>query len=200
MENNSYNVKSVVADPTALGLTGLAMVTLVASTQKLGITDGTSLIVPWAIFLGAIAQILASIFDFKHNNLFGAIAFAAYGFFWLAVGTTWMIGHGVFGESMKAAMDFTQLGFAFVGYLILSLILTVVALRLNKFLTLTMILIDILLLSLAMDTFGMGGAWHTIAAYSELLISLFSFYGVAGALINKTYERVIVPMGKPWAK
>jgi succinate-acetate transporter protein len=33
------HVKVVVADPTTLGLFGLAMVTLIASSQKLGLTN-----------------------------------------------------------------------------------------------------------------------------------------------------------------
>ena len=45
-------VKVVVADPTTLGLFGLAIVTLVASSQKLGITDGVSYLIPWAILVG----------------------------------------------------------------------------------------------------------------------------------------------------
>jgi len=49
--------KIYTADPSALGLFGLAMITFVASTQKLGWTEGTSLLVPWAIFLGACTQI-----------------------------------------------------------------------------------------------------------------------------------------------
>jgi len=75
-------VKVVVADPSAIGLFGLAMVTLVASSQKLGLTEGVSLVLPWAIFLGATAQLLACLNDFKHNNTFGATAFGAYAFFW----------------------------------------------------------------------------------------------------------------------
>ena len=53
---NHTSVKITVADPSALGLFGLAMVTLVASSQKLGLTEGTALILPWAFFLGGIAQ------------------------------------------------------------------------------------------------------------------------------------------------
>lgn len=45
-------VKVVTADPSALGLFGLAIITLVASSQKLGLTSGVSLVLPWAIFLG----------------------------------------------------------------------------------------------------------------------------------------------------
>ena len=72
---NDQKVQIVVADPSALGLFGLAMVCLVASSQKLGLTTGLSFVVPWAIFLGSAAQMMACVYDFKHNNLFGATVF-----------------------------------------------------------------------------------------------------------------------------
>ena len=62
---NETKVKVVTADPSALGLFGLAIITIVASSQKLGITSGVSLVLPWAIFLGASAQLMASINDFN---------------------------------------------------------------------------------------------------------------------------------------
>ena len=37
---NTQKIKIVTADPSALGLFGLAIITLVASSQKLGITSG----------------------------------------------------------------------------------------------------------------------------------------------------------------
>ncbi|MGL4853521.1 MAG: acetate uptake transporter [Phocaeicola sp.] len=200
MEGTTYSVKSVLADPTPLGLTGLALVTLVACSQKLGITEGTSLILPWAIFLGAIAQLVAGMLDFKHNNLFGALAFSAYGFFWLGVGMSWMILSGALGETLQLTADKGQLGFAFLGYFILSLIITVAAFRLNTHLSVLMLFIDVLLLSLTLDTFGMGSFWHTAAAYSELIISLLSFYGVAASMLNKSYGRILIPTGKAWTK
>ena len=43
------NIKVEVADPTTLGLFGLAMVTLVASSQKMGLTEGLAFVLPWAI-------------------------------------------------------------------------------------------------------------------------------------------------------
>ena len=45
---NTQKIKIVTADPSALGLFGLAIITLVASSQKLGITSGVSLVLPWA--------------------------------------------------------------------------------------------------------------------------------------------------------
>ncbi len=199
MENNK-TVKIEVADPTTLGLFGLAMVTFVAASQKLGLTDGTSLVIPWAIFLGAIAQLIAGIFDFKHNNLFGAIAFSGYGLFWLGVSMSWMIGGGVFGEWFASTADFSQLGVAFLGYFIFSLIITVAAFRLNTFLSVLMLFIDVLLLALTLSTLCGSHMWHVVAAWSELIISIGSFYGAAAAMLNKSYGRVLLPLGKPWVK
>lgn len=48
--DSQTKVKIVNADPSAMGLFGLAIVTLVASSQKLGITEGLSYAIPWAIF------------------------------------------------------------------------------------------------------------------------------------------------------
>lgn len=199
MEETKH-VKIEVADPTPLGLMGLAMVTFVASTQKFGMTEGLSFIIPWAIFLGAIAQIMASMLDYKHNNLFGATAFAGYGFFWLAVASSWMIKMGVLGPELAASFDGKQLGVAFLGYFIFSLIITVGAFRLNTMLSVLMLVIDVLVLALAMDSLGMGHGWHTVAAYSEMITALISFYGVAANFINKSYGRTLLPVGKAWCK
>jgi len=60
MNANDQKVQLIVADPTVIGLFGLSMVTLVASSQKMGWTDGLSFVLPWAIFLGSIAQLKAT--------------------------------------------------------------------------------------------------------------------------------------------
>ncbi|MDF2874607.1 MAG: hypothetical protein K0R22_1290, partial [Sporomusa sp.] len=123
--NNTQTVKIVTADPGGLGLFGLAMVTLVAASQKLGWTTGFSFVIPWAIFLGAVAQMIACFNDFKHNNTFGATAFGAYGLFWLSVAACWLIKMGAFGPILATNADGTQLGIAFIGYLIFSVYMTI---------------------------------------------------------------------------
>ncbi|MDF2556553.1 MAG: hypothetical protein K0R71_381 [Bacillales bacterium] len=192
-------VKITTADPSALGLFGLAMVTLVASTQKLGITDGVSLVLPWAIFLGAFAQLLACIQDFKHNNTFGATAFGGYAFFWFSVGATWLINLGCFGEKLAESADVRQLGFAFIGYLIFSLFMTIGAMETHKVLFIIFVLIDCLFIGLSLSTLGiMEHTMHTFAAYVELGIAVMSFYASAAAVLNVHFGRVFLPVGKPF--
>lgn len=193
------NVKVVTADPSAVGLFGLAMVTLVASTQKLGWTEGLSFVLPWAIFLGAFAQLFAAVNDAKHNNHFGMTAFAGYGFFWLGVASSWMIKMGVFGTVLQEAVDGRQLGVAFVGYLIFTFYMTIGAMETNKVLFIIFVLIDFLFIGLSLSSLGiMAEPMHQLAAWSELLIALFSFYGSAANVLNNHFGKVFLPTGKPF--
>ena len=196
MEQKQH-VQIVVADPTALGLFGLAIVTFVAASQKLAWTTGVSFIIPWAVFLGSAAQLMACVYDFKHNNIFGATVFGAYGLFWIGVASCLLIKIGAFGPQLAASVDIQQLGFAYFGYFIFSIFATIAATAAHKVLLSIMILIDVLLLCLSLDAWGVGGHLpHAVAAWSELTIALLSFYGSGATFLNKFFNRPLLPLGK----
>jgi len=195
---DTKQVKIEVADPTILGLFGLAIVTLVASSQKLGITTGLGLVLPWALFLGGSAQLIASMFDFKHNNLFGATAFGVYGLFWLGMSMSWLIRLGCFGETLAASADVKQMGFVFSGYFIISVIFTVSAVKMSKAMFFLLLLIACLFLGLALESFGCGRFWKYLAACAELAISLLTFYILAAKYLNSFFGREILCTGKPF--
>ncbi|WP_113926907.1 GPR1/FUN34/YaaH family transporter [Bacillus sp. P14.5] len=196
---NQTHVKITTADPSALGLFGLAMVTFVASSQKLGLTEGLSLILPWAFFLGGLAQLIAALLDAKHNNIFGTTAFGAFGLFWFGVGMSWLIQLGAFGETLAANADPRQLGFAFIGYLIFSVFMTIGALETHKVLFFIFVFIDFLFIGLSLSSFGIfHDATHMLAAVAEMCIALLSFYGSAAIVLNTHFGRVFLPIGKPF--
>jgi succinate-acetate transporter protein len=197
-ELNTAHVKIMVADPSPIGLFGLALVTIVASSQKLGWTGGLAYVLPAAIFLGAIAQLIASITDFKHNNIFGATAFGAYGLFWLLMAMSWIIQVGLMGKTLQEAADPRQLGMVFLGFLVLSLFLTVAALEVHKVMLIIFIFIDLLFLTLTLSSFGIAyHTTHTLAGIAELLTAIFSFYGCGASLLNGFLGRTVLPVGKP---
>ena len=190
--------KILMSDPTALGVFGLAIVTLVAASQKLGWTSGTTFVLPWALFLGAGAQIWASTIDFKKNNYFGAIVLGAYGLFWAAVAMHWAISLGWIAPIDPAKADPRQLAFACIGYFFFSLFIMVAAFEANKVFALILVLINILLPSLACLLLGIGVELaHVLAAWSELLISLLGFYAAGAVFLNSFFGRVVLPLGKP---
>ena len=67
---NITETRIVMSDPTALGVFGLSMVTFVAASQKMGWTTGVTYLIPWALFLGSLAQICASTIHFRKNTIF----------------------------------------------------------------------------------------------------------------------------------
>lgn len=195
---STQSIKVVTADPSAIGLFGLAIVTLIASSQKLEITSGLSYAIPWAIFLGAFAQLFAAIQDAKHNNTFGMTAFAAYAFFWFGMGASWLIKLGVFGTVLAAGVDPKQLGFVFMGYLIFTLFMTIGAVEANRVLLIIFILIDFLFLGLTFDAFGIVPEFfHKLAACSELAIGIVSLYGCGASVLNAHFGRTFLPVGAP---
>lgn len=190
--------KIIMSDPTALGVFGLSMVTFVAASQKMGWTTGVTYLIPWALFLGSIAQIWASTIDFKKNNYFGAIVLGAYGLFWIAVAMHWATSLGWFGPVDPAKADPKQLAFACIGYFIFSLFIMVAAFEANKVFAIILVLINILLPSLALSILGINvPLFSTLAAWSELLISLFGFYAAGAVFLNSVFGRVILPLGAP---
>ncbi|OAB34070.1 acetate uptake transporter [Paenibacillus glacialis] len=195
----NHTVKIVSADPSGIGLFGLAIVTLVASSQKLELTSGFSFIIPWAIFLGAFAQLFACVQDAKHNNTFGMTAFGAYGLFWLGVASSWLMKLGVFGPELMGDIDGKQLGFAFLGYLVFTLFMTIGAMETHKVLFTIFALIDLLFLGLTLDAFGIAPhIFHTLAAYAEIGIAIVSLYGCGASVLNAHFGRVFLPLGAPF--
>lgn len=189
--------KVKMADPTAFGVFGLAMVTFVAASQKMGWTTGVEYVIPWAFFLGALAQIWASLIDFKNNNYFGAIALGIYGLFWMGVAFHWAISLGWFGE-LSAAADPRQLGFAFFGYMIFSLFIMVAAFEVHTVMASILVLINVLFLSLGLSTLGIQSElFARIAAYAEFSISLLGFYLCGATFLNNFFGRTVLSLGKP---
>ena len=199
MENQVRKVEmsETVADPTGLGLLGLAIVCFVVSTSRVGWSGPTtSVIIPWAVLLGSFAQMIACYYDFKKNNHFVSVVFGAYGLFWSAMAGVWLIQMGAFGPELAKGFDVTQLAFAFVGFLIFSIFGTIAALKTNKVVFAIMFLICFLFFGLATDLFLGGRTWFfSLAAWSELFISLLGFYGSGAVLVNKVFGKTVFPLG-----
>lgn len=106
---------------------------------------------------------------------------------------------GAFGEKLALAADPRQLGFAFLGFLLFTLPVTVVTMETNKTFLAILICVDLLLIGLAGSSLGIGDKafMDTLAAYSELATALLGFYCSAALFMNTFCGRVILPLGKP---
>ena len=187
-ENSPLNMP---AEPAPLGLTGLAVAALVLGLTDLGWASAAdkSLMVPWTLFLGATAQLIAGIIDFRRNNIFGGTAFTTYSLLWYAVSLTLVI--TIFSD---AAFDMTHYANGLIGFLVFSLILTVASAMTNTVLFVVLLGIDAAIFFLVGQLLG---SWPSEpVGVSLLAVSAASFYGVAAVLINRMAGRVVVPVGK----
>jgi len=189
--------KIVMADPTALGVFGLSLITFVASTAKFGWTTGSVYLIPWALFLGSFAQLWAAAIDFKRNNYFGAIVLGAFGLFWIAVAMVWAISNGWFG-TVPGNADMKQFGYACFAYLFFCCFITVAAFEANKAFGIIMVLILVLLASLGLQLLGIQPELcGKLAATSEFVISILGFYASGAMFLNAFFGRVLLPLGAP---
>ena len=189
------NAATLPAEPAPLGLIGLAVAALVLGLTDLGWASAAdkSLMVPWTLFLGATAQLIAGIIDFRRGNIFGGTAFTTYSLLWYAVSLTLFI--TIFTD---AAFDLTHYAHGLIGFLVFSLILTVAATMTNTVLFVVLVGIDFAIFFLVGQL--LGGWPSEPVGVSLLAVSASSFYGAGAVLINRMAGRTVVPVGPAFWK
>jgi succinate-acetate transporter protein len=183
------------AEPAALGLTGLAVAALVIGSGYMGLTSGIDkvLMVPWVLFFGASAQLIAGIIDFKRNNIFGATVFTIYAMTMFSISLTLLF--TIFGE---VTFDIAHYGYGLIAILTFTLIATIASLMAHKILLIILLVVDVALVGLIFHY--LAGAPTMTGGIFLILTSALSFYAVAGILINTMAGKEIIPLGTPVLK
>ncbi|MCI0497045.1 MAG: acetate uptake transporter [Thermoplasmata archaeon] len=180
------------AEPAPLGLIGLAVAALVLGLSDLGHSSVAhkSGMIPWTIFLGATAQLLAGLMDFRRNNVFGGTAFTTYALLWYSVSLTLVLA-----IYFDAKVDMAHYAHGLLGFLFFSVILTVASLMTNKTFIGILVWIDIAIYALVMHI--LHGTSQEAVGYALLVVSFLSFYGAAAILLNAMAGKQVLSMGKP---
>ncbi len=194
-ESNVNEVKVVLAEPGVLGLIGLAVAALVLGVTDMGWVDpnAKSLMIPWTIFLGATAQLIAGAIDFKRNNIFGATAFTTYSLLWYAVSLTLYI--TIFTD---ASFNMDHYAWGLIGFLIFSVILTIASFLTNHVFIGILISIDLAIAFLVLHI--LAGTSEALVGAFLLAVSALSFYGALATLINNMAGKEVFPVGGPMWK
>ncbi len=194
---NEAIVKTVslnVAEPAAIGLFGLAVAAFVIGAGDLGLTSSLkSLMIPWVLMFGATAQLIASLMEFKRNNIFGATVFGIYSMAMYSIALTLFI--SIFGGG---AIDVAHYGFGLIALLVFTLIATAASLMTNKALFSILIAVDIALIALIPHY--LTGTSPFIAGVFLMITSVLSFYTGGAILINTMAGKNVLPLGSPMWK
>ncbi|MBN1860387.1 MAG: acetate uptake transporter [Candidatus Thermoplasmatota archaeon] len=196
--NTEISIKNLpVAEPAALGLIGLAVAALVLASADLQLVShvpSKSLMIPWVLFFGATAQLIAGAMEFKRNNIFGATVFSVYAMTMYAIALTLFLNN----SSVILAGNIAHYAYGLIGILFFSLIATVASLMTNKVFVGILLAVDLAVVLLIPHYLYEMSAQP--AGVFLLLTSVLSFYGAAAILLNTMAGRAILPLGKPlWA-
>lgn len=190
-ETSVTKLPILVADPAPLGLIGLAVAALVLASTDLGLVSSTakSLMIPWVLFFGATAQLIAGTIEFKRNNIFGATVFTTYAMTMYAIALTLFI-------TIFTDVEFKIAHYAFglIAILVFSLIATVASLMTNKMLFIILIFVDLAVIALIPHY--LFGFTAFPAGIFLLGTSISSFYTAMAILINNMAGKTILPLGK----
>lgn len=181
----------LAAESAPLGLIGLAVATLVLASTDLGLTSHTakSLMIPWVLFFGATAQLIAGTMEFKRNNIFGATVFTTYSMTMYAIALTLFI--TIF---TGVEFDIAHYGFGLIAILVFSLIATTASLITNKMLFIILIFVDLAVIALIPHY--LYGITAFPAGVFLLGTSVSSFYTAMAILLNNMAGKTILPLGK----
>jgi succinate-acetate transporter protein len=192
--NMETTVKALpVADPAALGLIGLAVAALVLASADLQLVSSTpskSLMIPWILFFGATAQLIAGAMEFKRNNIFGATVFSVYAMTMFSIALTLVINN----STIVTSGNLGHYAYGLIGILVFSLIATMASLMTNKVLFGILIAVDLAVALLIPHYLYEMSAQP--AGVFLLLTSVLSFYAAAAIILNTMAGKTILPLGK----
>jgi succinate-acetate transporter protein len=199
-----------------LGAAGFAWCSLTLGLSTVGVLNaaGSSIILPGTFFYGGIVQLVAAFFALAAGASFAAAFMGAYGAFWLGYSAihVWVAPH-IVSQVMaskaaapqvlaaQAGHDVAQaLGVFLVGWLVVTVIFTIVSLGTNAATVTAFVLLDLVIVLLMIAYLGASsagvaasGALHA-AGYAEIVLAAAAFYIVLAELANETLGKAIFPL------
>ncbi len=192
--------KSVLANPAPLGLMGFGMTTVLLNVHNTGAFPKVSaMILGMGIFYGGLAQILAGIMEFKKGNTFGTTAFTSYGLFWISLVALWLLPSLTFiGTGSKAVTTETSfMAWYFFMWGFFTMMMFIGTLKNNCSLSFVFGSLFILFYLLALRDWGfITGNAANIIGYEGIICGLSAIYLAMAEVLNETYGKTILPIGR----
>jgi len=182
-----------VADPAPLGLAGFALTTFLLSAFNAHWTRGAGgEWLAYALAYGGIAQLLAGMWEFRRQNVFGATAFGTYGAFW--IGLFFFFHFIVPTEGENVAND---LGWILLGFAIFNLYMTILSAQANVAVFGVFLLLEIALIVLFIGFFADNINLIKIGGYVGVATAAIAWYASAAGIAAGMGGRLQLPVGAP---
>lgn len=185
----TQSTQSNIANPAPLGLLGFGMTTCLLNLHNAEIIPLSIVIVAMGFALGGAAQIIAGIMEFKKNNVFGATAFTAYGFFWWSLILIWINPF----SGIQAA-DPVSMGYYLAIWGIFSFFMFIGTLKHNRSSQVIFSTLVLLFFLLSLANFTGSESIHTIAGYVGIFCGASAIYSAVGQILNQEFGKTVMPL------
>ncbi|MCL2316274.1 MAG: acetate uptake transporter [Actinomycetia bacterium] len=176
-----------VANGAPLGLLAFGLTTMLLNIHNAGFFGLSVTIVAMGFAMGGLAQIIVGIMEFIVNNMFGAVAFSAYGLFWWCLVIIWWKPLG----DKAAGLD---MGWFLTVWGIFSLVMFIGTLKHARSLQVVFGTLVLLFAALAVANFsGSATALH-VAGWIGIICASSALYTSFGTILNHEYGRHIIPL------
>jgi uncharacterized protein len=192
--------KNILANPAPLGLLGFGMTTILLNIANTGTFTVSAMILAMGIFYGGLAQVIAGILEYKNGNTFGTVAFNSYGLFWISLVAILLLPHITFlsGATAAGATEAPFLGWYFFFWGLFTMFMFIATLKKTTMLQVVFFTLFILFYLLALRDWGfITGTAANFIGYEGIFCGLSAFYLAMAEVINETYGKIILPVGRP---
>ncbi len=182
-----------VADPAPLGLAAFALTTFLLSADNAGLTKGGGgQWIGYALFYGGLCQLLAGMWEFKRQNVFGATAFSTYGGFWLGLG--YYVTHIAATKGENVPND---LGWILLAFAIFNTYMLIFATQVSTAIFLVFLTLELTEIFLFWGILAGNTTLVKVGGIVGIVTALVAWYTSAAGVINGMKGRAVVPVGKP---
>jgi succinate-acetate transporter protein len=196
-----------IAAPSILGLFGFAAATFIVATHLAGwygSTDTPLYLAPFCATFGGVAQFLAGMWAYRARDGLATAMHGMWGAFWIAFGILFtLVATGA--VTFDSSVAFEAFGYWFFALAVITACGAVAALAesLGLVSVLTTLAVGSAFLAIgyvADSTPTAGDGWLQAGGWVLFASSVFATYVAAAMMLEGTFGRVVLPLGKPAKK
>jgi hypothetical protein len=185
-----------IAAPSILGLFGLATASFVVGAHTAGWygNSGTPLyLAAFVALFGGLAQFLAGMWAFKARDSVATVIHGSWGAFWGAYGLLYLL---VASGTLSLAAVNQNYGFWYIPLAAITGVSIFATLASNGVLSTTLLVFTIGSVIAAIATLVGDATWIKVAGWVFMLGALFAWYVGSALLLEGSWRRVILPLGR----
>ncbi len=187
----------VPANPAPLGLMAFGTTTFVLSMMNANLVSFSKnlpVVLGMAIAFGGLGQFVAGMWEFRTGNTFGAVAFTAYGAFWISFYFLVQVQLPAIAKGGDAG---AALGLYLWAWGIFTGVMFLCSFAAARAVSVVFILLTATFVLLGIGNSGGDTSIIHIGGFVGLATAAAAVYTAAGEIMASAYGRDVVPLGRP---